>query len=125
MPPDPVESLPQARAIPARAQELFCPHLNKEKVVLPNRDERIKKLKFQSCKRGLLEAELILRPFAQKHLNSLDDAELDAYERLINMEDLDLWEVISGRREVPQGTDPALIGLIRGFLPRSNGYQKK
>jgi antitoxin CptB len=92
---------------------------------LPNRDERIKKLRFQSCKRGLLEAELVLRPFAQKHLNSLDDAELDDYERLINMEDLDLWEVISGRREVPQGTDPALIGLIRGFLPRSNGYQEK
>jgi antitoxin CptB len=86
-------------------------------LALERREDRIKRLKFQSSKRGLLEAELVLRPFAASHLDNMDAAELDGYERLLAMEDLDLWELISGRRGIPPDIDRALILQIRGMLP--------
>ncbi len=79
-------------------------------------DLRRKRLRLLAHGRGMLEVELILRPFADQELASLDQAGLDAFERLLQMEDLDLWEVICGRRPLPEGVDPALVKKLRGKL---------
>ncbi len=60
---------------------------------------------------------MILRPFAERHLSGLPDSSLADYEKLLALEDLDLWELISGRRGSPKDINPDLIELIRGFLP--------
>jgi antitoxin CptB len=75
-----------------------------------------KRLRLQAYSRGMLEVELVLRPYADNELQNLDQAALDAFERLLQIEDLDLWEIISGRRPVPDDLDTAMIDKLRGRL---------
>jgi antitoxin CptB len=48
------------------------------------------------CRRGLLELDLVLQDFVEKHL---DEKDLDALNGLLEMEDTDLWAIISGRSD--------------------------
>jgi antitoxin CptB len=77
---------------------------------------RRKRLRLLAYSRGMLEVELVLRPFADMELPNLDQAGLDAFERLLQIEDLDLWEIISGRRPVPDDLDAGMIDKLRGRL---------
>lgn len=77
---------------------------------------RRKRLRHLAYARGMLEVELVLRPFADHELKDLDQPGLDAFERLLQMEDLDLWEVISGRQPIPESLDKAMITKLRGRL---------
>jgi antitoxin CptB len=80
------------------------------------RELRLRYLRMKASQRGLLEAELVLRPFIDRRLPSLSGAELDQFEILIDLPDLDLWEVITGRRSAPPEVSEVLISEIRGFL---------
>jgi antitoxin CptB len=78
-------------------------------------DIRRKRLLFRSWHRGTKEADLLLGSFAEQNLASLSDAELDAYERLIEENDADLWDWLIGQSSTPAEHDPALIRRIRNF----------
>ena len=80
------------------------------------RELRLRYLRMKASQRGLLEAELALRPFIQRRLPQLTDPELDQFELLIDLPDLDLWEVITGRRDPPPGVSQALLSDLKGFL---------
>ncbi|MGD9123916.1 MAG: succinate dehydrogenase assembly factor 2 [Desulfarculaceae bacterium] len=84
---------------------------------MPGSDIRLKRLRMTACRRGLLEAELALRPFVKTQLMKLTDEELDDFERLLGMEDLDLWQVLCGKRTSESGIDARLIEKIRSCLP--------
>jgi antitoxin CptB len=77
---------------------------------------RRKRLRLLAHGRGMLEVELLLRPFADAELPALDQAGLDAFERLLKIEDLDLWEIIVGRRSIPDDLDAGMIDKLRGRL---------
>lgn len=77
---------------------------------------RRKRLRLLAYSRGMLEVELVLRPFADTELQGLDQADLDSFERLLRLEDLDLWEIISGRRPLPDDLDAAMVDKLRGRL---------
>lgn len=77
---------------------------------------RRKRLRLLAYSRGMLEVELVLRPFADTELQGLDQAGLDSFERLLRLEDLDLWEIISGRRPLPDDLDAAMVDKLRGRL---------
>ncbi len=83
-----------------------------------DRELRRKRLRLAACQRGLLEAELVLRPFVARHLPELNPEQLDCFERLLAMADLDLWEIISGRRDAPPDIDRALLAMLRRPLSR-------
>lgn len=83
-----------------------------------DRELRLKRLRLAACQRGLLEAELVLRPFVARHLPELSPEQLDCLERLLAMADLDLWEIISGRRHAPPDIDQALLAMLRRPLSR-------
>jgi antitoxin CptB len=57
---------------------------------------RIRQLCWRS-KRGLLELELLLLPFADACLGELSRDELAQYGRLLECEDLDLYDWLRGR----------------------------
>jgi antitoxin CptB len=78
-------------------------------------DIRRKRLLFRSWHRGTKEADLLLGSFAEQHLAGLSAAELDAYERLIEENDADLWDWLIGQRAAPPEHDPGLIARIRDF----------
>jgi len=64
-------------------------------------DARLKKLKFRAWRRGFREADLILGPFADKHVASFSPAELDWFEALLEQPDQDLYGWIVGTAPTP------------------------
>ena len=60
------------------------------------RHARIEKLHWH-CRRALLELDIVFQRFWRETGGELDDATLEALERLLALEDHDLWELLSGR----------------------------
>jgi succinate dehydrogenase flavin-adding protein (antitoxin of CptAB toxin-antitoxin module) len=69
---------------------------------------RTEKLRWHS-RRALLENDLVLQRFWQLHPEALEDEQAGLLERLLEMEDHDLWELLSGRA---QAGDPALQDMV-------------
>lgn len=78
-------------------------------------DDRRKKLKFRAWRRGFREIDLILGPFADAHLAGLDEAGLQAFERLLDAPDQDVYDWITERAPVPAEHDTPTLALIRAF----------
>jgi antitoxin CptB len=76
---------------------------------------RRKRLLFRSWHRGTREADLLLGSFADANLGSLTAAELDAYERLLEENDADLWDWLISGIPAPAVHDPGLIARLRSF----------
>lgn len=78
-------------------------------------DARRKRMMFRAWHRGTKELDIILGSFADKHLASMDDAELDAFEALMDVPEPDLYNWISGREALPQNYQGPLIEQIIAF----------
>jgi len=52
-----------------------------------------------SCRRGLLENDLVLEKFLERHGEALEGEQLRAFKSLLTLDDNTLWEILSGRRE--------------------------
>jgi antitoxin CptB len=76
---------------------------------------RLKKLKYRAWHRGFVEADLILGPFADTHLEVLDETGLDEFERLLDAPDHDLYAWIIGQAEPPAVMDLPVLARIREF----------
>ncbi len=77
--------------------------------------ERLEKLRYRAWRRGFREADLILGPFADRHLGELDARQLDAFERLLGAPDQDLYAWIIGREPTPEAHAGDVMDLIRKF----------
>jgi antitoxin CptB len=75
-------------------------------------DARRRKLLFRSWHRGMREMDLILGSFADAEIAALTDAELDDYERLLDVADTVLLPWMTGEQPAP---DDAMIGRIIAF----------
>ncbi len=78
-------------------------------------DTRLKKLKFRAWHRGFVEADLILGPFADRHLEKMSPEQLDLFEALIEQPDHDLYNWIIGRDPTPEAFENEVMDLIRSF----------
>ena len=75
-----------------------------------------RRLRMAASRRGFLETELALKPFIQTELEKLEGPELLQFELLLGMEDLDLWEVLSGRKEPPRGVSGGFVDRVRAHI---------
>jgi len=75
------------------------------------RETRIKRLSMRSWRRGIKEMDLILGGFADAELAGLDGTALDAYERLLEENDWDLYYWVTGAREAPATHAPLIRRL--------------
>jgi antitoxin CptB len=73
---------------------------------------RTERLRWQS-RRALLELDLMLQRFWQARPGVLDDPQADVLERLLVMEDHDLWELLSGRQDAGDPVLQAMVVLLR------------
>lgn len=81
-----------------------------------NTDEaRLKKLKLRAWRRGFREADLILGPFADKHVATFSPAELDWFEALLEVPDHDLYNWILERTPTPAPFDGPIMNKIKAF----------
>lgn len=78
------------------------------------REMRLKRLRHRSWRRGVRETDLLLGPFADAALAGLDDGLLDAFERLLEENDWDIYYWVAGAIEVPPEHAP-LIEQLRLF----------
>jgi antitoxin CptB len=78
-------------------------------------DIRRKRLLFRSWHRGTRETDLILGRFADAHLAGFDDAQLDRYEALLECNDADLFDWVSGRAPPPVVLDHDVMRFLLAF----------
>ncbi|APZ53696.1 succinate dehydrogenase assembly factor 2 [Salipiger abyssi] len=71
-------------------------------------EHRLKRLSMRSMRRGIKEMDIILMRYSEAKLAQMDAAQLDAYEALLEENDQDLYQWVSGQRPAPD----ALRGLI-------------
>lgn len=88
-------------------------------------ETRLRRLKMRSWRRGMKEMDLILGPFADGPLASLDAQDLDAYETVLseNDQDLYLWvtaRINGGSNRGPEGIDGILDQLAAYAEKRLN-----
>lgn len=60
-------------------------------------ENRLRRLRMRSWRRGMKEMDMILGPFADDLLNELRSDELDSYETLLEQNDQDLYRWITAR----------------------------
>lgn len=65
------------------------------------REIRIKRLKMRAGHRGIKEMDLILGGWAVRHLDQADDEILDLFEQILEEDDHDMYQWVSGQCEAP------------------------
>ncbi|MEP1768623.1 MAG: succinate dehydrogenase assembly factor 2 [Sulfitobacter sp.] len=61
------------------------------------REVRVKRLAMRSMRRGIKEMDLILSAYATDRLSGMDTATLDLYDDLLNENDHDLYQWVTGQ----------------------------
>jgi antitoxin CptB len=78
-------------------------------------DSRQSKLRYRAWRRGFREADLILGPFADSHLEAMTTGQLDAFEALLDEPDHDLYGWIVAGTAPPPDLDGEVLAMIRRF----------
>ncbi|MEP7181587.1 MAG: succinate dehydrogenase assembly factor 2 [Betaproteobacteria bacterium] len=65
------------------------------------------------CRRGLLENDLILTRFLDARGEELTEGELAALDRLLDLPDNELWDLLSGRAEPAGPGDEPILRALR------------
>ncbi len=75
---------------------------------------RRKRLRFRAWHRGTKEADLILGPFADRHLDGFGEADIEGFEALLDRPDPEIMALVTGAAEPPAG-DPIAARLVESI----------
>ena len=67
------------------------------------------RLRWRCIRRALLELDITLTRFLDTEFDKLSDEQQQAFVVLADMEDYDLWDLLTGKAEVD---DPALAAIV-------------
>ncbi len=79
------------------------------------RDIRIKRMKMRSMRRGIKEMDLILSAYADRYLDAMDVAGLDQYDALLNENDQDLYQWVTGQVSPPDALSDLIADIAQTF----------
>jgi succinate dehydrogenase flavin-adding protein (antitoxin of CptAB toxin-antitoxin module) len=65
------------------------------------------------CRRGMLELDLVLKAFLERHLESLDSEKLGAFVALLERTDPELLDLVMGHAEAELPAERAVLTLLR------------
>lgn len=65
------------------------------------------------CRRGLLELDIVLGRFIDKHYATLDDTELKSFDTLLDMADNPLWDLVSGKTDEISAEQRPILEKLR------------
>jgi antitoxin CptB len=65
-------------------------------------EHRIKRLIMRSMRRGIKEMDIILSAYATENLESMDEATIELYDVLLNENDQDLYQWVTGQVPAPE-----------------------
>jgi antitoxin CptB len=78
-------------------------------------ENRRKKLLFRSWHRGTREMDLLLGRFADRHIQTLSDDELDVFSAVLRCPDQDLYDWVIGKSPWPQPLQNSLTQRLTRF----------
>lgn len=81
-------------------------------------DPRRRRLLFRSWHRGIREADLLMGRFADACIGDMSEAELDQYERLLEVPDHDLYVWVTDAVKIPSHYDTPVMRRLRAFHNR-------
>ena len=64
------------------------------------------------CRRGLLELDLVFQEFVERHLKEKD---VKAFNELLELEDNDLWDIVSGRSDRYDARHGGIVARLRAI----------
>jgi antitoxin CptB len=76
-------------------------------------DERQRKILFRAWRRGMREMDLVMGRFADANLPAMSEAELDAFERLLDAPDPEVLAWITCEAATPPEFDTPLLARLR------------
>ena len=65
------------------------------------------------CRRGMLELDLVLSRFVERHLVELLPDQLAAFKALLEHSDSVLWDLVSGQLDAEPGATETIVRLLR------------
>ncbi len=92
--------------------EKLIRQLKKDKMADSVMDEDLHRVYWHS-RRGMLELDLVLMPFAKKCYPNLSDEDKQKYQRLLACEDQDMFSWLL-RREIPE--DEELVEIVQKVI---------
>jgi antitoxin CptB len=78
-------------------------------------ENRRKRLIYRSEHTGTQETDLLLGQFARAHVPGFTADEVEAFERLLDSSDPDLWLWLTGRAEPPPEVETPVFARLRAF----------
>ena len=66
------------------------------------------------CRRGMLELDLVLAAFLERHFDSLGPRRLATLRRLLELPDPELFDLVMGCGQAEGAEERELVALIRG-----------
>ncbi len=82
---------------------------------METRENRIRRLIYQSSYTGTRETDLLLGQFANRYLNNLEDQQLDDYEVLLAQGDQNILAWVRGDLKIPANLNGIVFSLIKDF----------
>jgi antitoxin CptB len=76
---------------------------------------RRRRLKFRAWHRGMREVDLLLGGFADASLDKLDEAELAAFEAILDVPDPEILAWIMGEEAIPPASDTPFLRQLIAF----------
>ncbi len=65
------------------------------------------------CRRGMLELDIVLQRFVDKHYTQLNETELQQFDTLLNLPDNDLWDMITTRKKLGDTKLQSMLQLLQ------------
>lgn len=78
-------------------------------------DPRRRRMLFRAWHRGMKEMDILMGKFADANLAILEDADLDAFEALMDAPDPDIFKWLTDAEPTPAEYDTALFRRLKGF----------
>lgn len=82
-------------------------------------EHRIKRLRMRSMRRGIKEMDIILTAYCDARIEAMSDAEVAQYDALLEENDQDLYQWVSGQAPAPDHLAP-LIADIAQVIEKSH-----
>ena len=65
------------------------------------------------CRRGMLELDLVLSAFVERHLDGLDATELEVFQAVLAYPDPTLLAVVMGHAEPEEAAERDIVAMLR------------
>ena len=75
--------------------------------------EELNRLRWRSTRRALLEMDLLLGDFLENQYSNLPPELAAEFVVLVDMQDLDLWPLITGKKECANALQAQVVAMLR------------